>query len=189
MPDAAIVADATGRIVAANPGAESIFGYPSGALTGIDVDVLVPDRLHDNHAAQRAAYVAHPTQRPMGTGPELRARRLDRSEFPAEISLAPLGVPERPLTLAVVRDLTGRRSEWEAGAWLAAIVSSSEDAIVSMDLAGTLTTWNPGAERLLGYSTDEICGEPVTRLGPRRSASRRRGADGAGARRNARPHA
>ena len=166
MPDAAIVADASGQIVAANPGAESMFGYPAGALTGVAVEVLVPDRLRQEHARQRAAYVAHPTQRPMGTGPELRARRLDGAEFPADISLAPLGVPERPLTLAVVRDLTGRRAEWEAGAWLAAIVSSSEDAIVSMDPAGTLTTWNPGAERLLGYSAEEICGTPVSRLVP-----------------------
>jgi PAS domain S-box-containing protein len=61
---------------------------------------------------------------------------------------------------------TGQHFEWEAGAWLAAIVSSSEDAILSMDLGGTLATWNPGAERLLGYSTDEICGEPVSRLVP-----------------------
>jgi PAS domain S-box-containing protein len=166
MPDAAIVADATGQIVAANPGAESMFGYPPGTLTGVGVDLLVPDRLRDDHPAHRAGYVAHPTQRPMGTGPELWARRLDGTEFPADISLAPLGVPERPLTLTVVRDLTGRRSEWEAGAWLAAIVSSSEDAIVSMDLTGTLTTWNPGAERLLGYTADEICGQPVTRLVP-----------------------
>jgi PAS domain S-box-containing protein len=49
---------------------------------------------------------------------------------------------------------------------LAAIVSSSEDAIVSMDLAGTLTTWNPGAERLLGYRAEEICGRPVSWLVP-----------------------
>jgi PAS domain S-box-containing protein len=166
MPDAAIVADAAGLIVAANPGAESMFGYRPGALTGVHVDVLVPDRLRDDHAVQRATYGDRPTRRPMGTGPELWAQRLDRTEFPADISLAPLGGTEQPLTLAVVRDLTGRRSEWEAGAWLKAIVSSSEDAIVSMDLAGTLTTWNPGAERLLGYSAEEICGQPVSRLVP-----------------------
>ncbi len=166
MPDAAIVADAAGLIVAANPGAESMFGYPPGALTGVAVDVLVPDRVRDHHAGLRAGYIAHPAQRPMGTGSELWAQRLDRTEFPADISLSSLGAPDRPLTLAVVRDLTGRRAEWEAGAWLAAIVSSSEDAIVSMDMAGTLTTWNPGAERLLGYSADEICGQPASRLVP-----------------------
>jgi len=166
IPDAAIVADAAGVIVAANSGAESMFGYRAGALTGVHVDVLVPDRLRDDHAVHRASYGAHPTRRPMGTRPELWAKRLDRTEFPADISLAPLGVPEEQLTLAVVRDLTQRRSEWEAGAWLAAIVSSSEDAIVSMDLAGTLSTWNPGAERLLGYSAEEICGQPMSRLVP-----------------------
>jgi len=166
IPDAAIVADAAGVIVAANSGAESMFGYRAGALTGVHVDVLVPDRLRDDHAVHRASYGAHPTRRPMGTRPELWAKRLDTTEFPADISLAPLGVPEEQLTLAVVRDLTQRRSEWEAGAWLAAIVSSSEDAIVSMDLAGTLSTWNPGAERLLGYSAEEICGQPMSRLVP-----------------------
>jgi PAS domain S-box-containing protein len=166
MPDAAIVADAEGLIVAANPGAESTFGYPPGALTGMAVDVLVPDRFRSGHTRQRTAFVAHPAQRPMGSGHELWATRLDGTEFPTDISLAPIGAPERPLTLAVVRDLSGRRAEWEAGAWLAAIVSSSEDAIVSMDLKGTLSTWNPGAERLLGYSAAEICGKPVSRLVP-----------------------
>jgi len=166
MPDAALVADSGGQIVAANAWAESMFGYAPGALTGIDVDVLVPDQFRADHARQRHGYVDNPTPRPMGTRPELWAARLDRSVFPADISLAPLGTPERPLTLAVVRDLTGRRAAWEAAAWLAAIVSSSEDAIVSMDLSGMLTTWNPGAERLLGYSAEEICGKPVSRLVP-----------------------
>ena len=145
-----------------------MFGYPPGALTGMAVDVLVPDRLRDAHAVHRADFTAHPSPRPMSTGPQLWAKRLDRTEFPADISLAPLGAPERGLTLAVVRDLTGRRAEWEASAWLAAIVSSSEDAIVSMDLNGTISTWNPGAERLLGYSADEIRGKPMARLVPER---------------------
>ena len=166
MPDAAIVVDAPGQIVAVNRGAESMFGYPPGALVGVAVDALVPERLRSGHSEQRSTYVADPTPRPMGTALELWAVSLDGTEFPADISLAPLGISEQPLTLAVVRDLTGRRAEWEAAAWLAAIVSSSEDAIVSMDLAGMLTTWNPGAERLLGYTSDEVCGRPVWRLVP-----------------------
>jgi PAS domain S-box-containing protein len=166
MPDGAIVVDAQGLIVAANPGAESVFGYQSGTLSGVAVDALVPDRFRSSHAPKRATYFDQPAKRPMGTGLALWATRLDGTEFRADISLAPIGSPETPLTLAVVRDLTGRRAEWEAAAWLTALVSSSEDAIVSMDLAGTLSTWNPGAERLLGYSTDEICGQPVSGLIP-----------------------
>lgn len=50
--------------------------------------------------------------------------------------------------------------------WLAAIVESSNDAIVSKTMAGIVTSWNAGAERLFGYSAQEMLGQPITRLFP-----------------------
>lgn len=166
LPDAAVVVDQEGFIVSANPLAETLFRYPPGGLAGQPLDRLVPERFRRRHVDHRASYVSNPAQRPMGAGLDLWGRRRDGSEFPVDISLAPLGVPERPLTMAAVRDLSQRRADWAALGRLAAIVSSSEDAIVSTDLNGTVTSWNPGALKLLGFTAEQIIGRPMFRLVP-----------------------
>ncbi len=63
--------------------------------------------------------------------------------------------------IAVVTDITDRRQLELANARLASIVASSEDAIISKDLTGTILTWNEGAERIYGYRPDEAIGEKM----------------------------
>ena len=63
-------------------------------------------------------------------------------------------------------DITELREAEEMQARLAAIVNSSDDAIVSKDLEGMVTSWNPGAERLFGYRADEMIGRPITLIIP-----------------------
>jgi PAS domain S-box-containing protein len=65
-----------------------------------------------------------------------------------------------------LRDITERKMAEITNSRLAAIVESSDDAIISKDLNGIIRTWNKGAERIFGYTADEVIGKPVTILIP-----------------------
>ena len=166
VPDAAIVVDAEGVIVAVNRHAETLFGYPSGGLVGRPVETLVPERFRSRHRHHRTAFSSSPQTRPMGAGLELTGRRRDGTEFPIDISLAPLWDAESRLVVASIRDVTERRAAMAAMAQLAAVVQSSVDAIVSVTLEGVVTSWNPGAVKTFGYAVDEIVGRHLSVLVP-----------------------
>jgi PAS domain S-box-containing protein len=63
-------------------------------------------------------------------------------------------------------DLIERTQVEERFRWLASIVESSDDAIIGKNIDGIITSWNNGAERLFGYTADEVVGKPVTILFP-----------------------
>src|SRR5918997_1900576 len=64
------------------------------------------------------------------------------------------------------RDITERKQAEEVRARLAAIVESSEDAIIGKTLQGTITDWNKGAQKIYGYSSEEVLGKPINILVP-----------------------
>ncbi len=104
-PDALLVADASGRIVMANPMAAQLLGYSVEELEGLPIDMLVPESIRARHAAYREAYGRAPRTRPMGADMDLVARRRDGSEVMVEIALSPLQGHGLPLVVAAIRDI------------------------------------------------------------------------------------
>jgi PAS domain S-box-containing protein len=106
LPDAVVVVDVKGRILQVNAHTEALLGYGHSELCGQRIEVLVPDRLRDEHTAHRHGYQEAPRGRAMGEGKNLCARHKNGREVPVEIMLSPGAAGS---VVAIVRDISKRR--------------------------------------------------------------------------------
>ena len=162
--DAIISKDLTGIITSWNKGAERLFGYTAEETIGRPVTMLIPaDRLDEEakilEQLKGGERVDH--------FETIRVRK-DGSQLNISLTISPVKDANGRIIGAskVARDISERKLVEKASALLSAIVDSSDDAIISKDLNGIITSWNKGAERLFGYTAEETIGRPVTMLIP-----------------------
>ena len=167
-PDGMLVADQAGVMILVNPQLERMFGYAAGALVGQNVEVLVPTAVRGHHPTLRANYTQSGAARSMGAmNRELRGVRQDGSEFPVDVGLSHLpALGGRGLCVcASVRDITQRRKDEAALAVIEErsrlILAAVGDGIVGMDTEGRITFANPAVPEMLGYSNEELVGQPM----------------------------
>ena len=164
-PDAMVIVGPDGRIHLVNSQVEKIFGYAREELIGQPVEMLVPPRYRAQHPRHRTGYFSDPRARPMGAGLDLHGLRKDGTEFPAEISLAPMQSEAGVLVTAAIRDVTERK---RAETKFRDLLEAAPDAIVIVDRYGTIRLVNAQTEKLFGYDRSELLGKPVETLIPER---------------------
>ncbi len=185
LPDAIVAVDHDGTIVQINSQAQELFGYDRDELVGQKVELLVPESYRRQHHHHRETFAETPRTRRMGADLDLYGRRRNGSEFPVEISLSPVSTENGTFVLSAIRDISDRKriaeelrraneelhrkTAEQLGEYrsrLASIIDSSEDAILSKDLNGMITSWNRGAEHIYGYTPEEVIGKSISLLTP-----------------------
>ena len=162
-----------------NSGEAILLTQPDGAILSANPEACrMLGRSEEEICALGRAGIVDPTDPRLASGleereqtgratRELRFVRGDGTTFPVQVTSRVYSDHEGMLrTSTVILDLTDRERAEAANARLAAIVESSDDAILSEDLDGSILTWNRGAERLYGYAAGEVVGKSISVLAP-----------------------
>ncbi len=149
-----------GRIIEANPAAVAAYGYDRATLLGKTIyELRTPASAPDIDSQMQQADSS-------GILFETIHRRADGTLFPVEVSSNGALIDHQRVLVSIIRDISARRQIEAAQAQLAAIVQSSEDAIIGKTLDGTIISWNAAAERIYGYTAEQAIGCAIQMLAP-----------------------
>lgn len=170
-PDALVIVDQNGTLILVNRHAETLFGYTREELLGQPLDMLLPQRFRQAHAAHRTSFFSAPRTRSMGVGLELVGIRKDGTEFPVDISLNPLVLDGVLHVIGAIRDVTAQRLlereralQAEQLALQHTLIHQAHDAILVRDPINRVLSWNRGAEELYGWTAQEALGRVIHAL-------------------------
>jgi PAS domain S-box-containing protein len=153
-----------GTLTSWNSACEPLLGYRAHEIIGQSIRCIIPPGRHAEEDAileriARGEFIDHF---------ETIRQRKDGSLVDVSVTISPVrdrtGVVIGAST--ILRDITDKKRAERQEAWLAAIVASSFDGIVSKTLSGEVTSWNASAERILGFTAEEMIGQSIRRIIP-----------------------
>jgi two-component system sensor kinase FixL len=149
-----------GTIVALTRGAETLIGYDAKELVGRNMETLFPMFVTPDRIAAEREIITRVMAGEDVAPYESKRTRKDGSTIHILVSASPIRNARGDIVgvARVLRDITQRKAQQQDKGFLAEIVNSSTDGIISYSLDGTLVSWNPGAERMFGYTAAEMIG-------------------------------
>jgi PAS domain S-box-containing protein len=152
LEDAVICHDLDLNITNWNPAAERLFGYTRKEMLGQTIFKLMTGPHYDEQAGMLNDLLSK-----MDGIPQLYTVRRTKSgeDLPVSVTVSPIrnDAGEMMGASQIIRNITAEKLAQEQQAMLAAIISGSEDAIISKTLEGIITSWNKGAQAIFGYES------------------------------------
>lgn len=155
--DAILISNDEGHYVDANPAACQMFGISKQELLVTQITNYVEPGFNFAEVWQQFLEQGQ-------MAGEIQVRCPDGTVRDTEFAAVANFVPHRHLS--IMRDISARKRVEEKLRYQAQIIDQTHDSVISTDLNGCITSWNKGAERLLGYTADETLGQPISLLYP-----------------------
>jgi PAS domain S-box-containing protein len=160
-----VVIDEQGCIEEFNPGSEAIFAYSKEEVIGQNINMLMPEPYHSEHDNYLKNYLAGGRAgKVIGIEQELPGQRKGNTTFPLQLNVGEAKLGNHRIFVGFIQDISKRRQMESASRHFEAIVQSSDDAIMSKNLEGIVTSWNASAERMFGFTAEEMIGHAMFKL-------------------------
>lgn len=157
------IIDPNGTCLMWNPAAEQVFGWTAQEVLNNPLPIIPDDRQEEFRKFRRMNFEGNAFK-------SIETQRLRRDGVLINIALstAPLRNVDGAITAAmgIYEDITERKKAEDEIRFLAAIIQNLPEAVCAIDLQGAVVAWNSSAEKLLGYTADEIMGKPITTVIP-----------------------
>ncbi|MDH4099458.1 MAG: response regulator [Nitrospirota bacterium] len=157
--DAIISIDPYGRILSFSGASETMFGYRSDEVIGLNINILMPEPFHSEHDKYLAAYRGTGKRKVIGSVTRSKAKRKDGSVFDMEIAVSEARLASGAVFNGVIRDISARVAAEREAAKLRNAIEQSEDSVVITDRDGTIEYVNAAFERVTGYTAAEAIGK------------------------------